>query len=175
MAPDYVEHLQVIAAVIISVPMPCLRAGFRGGFIFPTFFAGTAFGHAVWRAMDAIPGIESWFGSMPPVLFCMTVAVGKSHSCVTHRIPLTIGPSRSPGVPLYTKTGIGLQHCKVGTPQGESPKTCRIRPPNSEIIVYHMLSNLQSGEGHQAFSDIAPACPALCLLVPCVWESIPVC
>ena len=26
--------------------------------------------------MNAIPGIESWFGSMPPVLFCMTMAVG---------------------------------------------------------------------------------------------------
>ena len=52
------------------------HVGFRGGFIFPTFFAGTAFGHAVWRTMNAIPGIESWFGSMPPVLFCMTVAVG---------------------------------------------------------------------------------------------------
>ena len=52
-------------------------AGFRGGFIFPTFFAGTAFGHAVWRTMNAIPGTESWFGSMPPVLFCMTMAVGE--------------------------------------------------------------------------------------------------
>ena len=56
---------------------PSLIAGFRGGFIFPTFFAGTAFGHAVWRTMKSIPGIESWFGSMPPVLFCMTTAVGK--------------------------------------------------------------------------------------------------
>ena len=57
-----------------------VHAGFRGGFIFPTFFAGTAFGHAIWRTINAIPGVESWFGSMPPVLFCMTVAVGESFS-----------------------------------------------------------------------------------------------
>lgn len=57
--------------------MVAMHAGFRGGFIFPTFFAGTAFGHAIWRTMSVIPGIESWFGSMPPVLFCMTVAVGR--------------------------------------------------------------------------------------------------
>ena len=59
-----------------DVTMGSIPVGFRGGFIFPTFFAGTAFGHAIWRTMNAIPGIESWFGSMPPVLFCMTVAVG---------------------------------------------------------------------------------------------------
>lgn len=53
-------------------------AGFRGGFIFPTFFAGTAFGHAIWRGMTAIPGIAHYMGAMPPILFCMTIAVGES-------------------------------------------------------------------------------------------------
>ena len=116
--PAHVEHSQVTAAVIISILVAYLGAGFRGGFIFPTFFAGTAFGHAVWRAMDAIPGIESWFGSMPPVLFCMTVAVGKGHSCVTHIFPCQLVlPSRSPGVPFDSKSGKGLQHCKLGTPK----------------------------------------------------------
>jgi len=56
-----------------------LCAGFRGGFIFPTFFAGTAFGHAIWRGMSAIPGIAHYMGAMPPILFCMTIAVGKSN------------------------------------------------------------------------------------------------
>ncbi len=51
-------------------------AGFRGGFIFPTFFAGTAFGHAIFRGITAIPHIAPLIGNAPPILFCMTVAVG---------------------------------------------------------------------------------------------------
>lgn len=73
----------LVKLVAISITV---LSGFRGGFIFPTFFAGTAFGHAIWRTINAIPGVESWFGSMPPVLFCMTVAVGLETSVT--RTPL---------------------------------------------------------------------------------------
>ena len=55
----------------------CGGAGFRGGFIFPTFFAGTAFGHAIYYGVNAIPNVSAFLGSVPPVLFCMTCAVGE--------------------------------------------------------------------------------------------------
>jgi hypothetical protein len=51
-------------------------AGFRGGFIFPTFFAGTAIGHAMHFLITSIPNIEPLTGASPPILFCMTIAVG---------------------------------------------------------------------------------------------------
>lgn len=45
-------------------------SGFRGGFIFPLFFAGTAFGKGF-----ALMPIAA-FGHFPPVLFAMTIAAG---------------------------------------------------------------------------------------------------
>ena len=50
---------------------PCACAGFRGGFIFPLMFAGTAFG----QALATIPGIP-FFSALPPVLLAMTAAAG---------------------------------------------------------------------------------------------------
>ena len=47
-------------------------AGFRGGFIFPLFFAGTAFGQALAAVLPGIP----FFSTLPPVLLAMTAAAG---------------------------------------------------------------------------------------------------
>lgn len=47
-------------------------AGFRGGFIFPMFFAGTAFGQAIARFPIHIPFISG----LPAVLPCMAIAAG---------------------------------------------------------------------------------------------------
>lgn len=62
----------------------CMHAGFRGGFIFPTFFAGTAFGHAIFRGITSIPHITPFIGGAPPILFCMTVAVGAPPLTIYH-------------------------------------------------------------------------------------------
>lgn len=61
---------------LANPPGACLTCaagatGFRGGFIFPLFFAGTAFG----QALATIPGIP-FFSSLPPVLLAMTMASG---------------------------------------------------------------------------------------------------
>ncbi|KAK9806589.1 hypothetical protein WJX73_005358 [Symbiochloris irregularis] len=47
-------------------------SGFRGGFIFPTFFAGVAFGQAAWLGTRQIAFLKD----LPPVLPCMTIAAG---------------------------------------------------------------------------------------------------
>ncbi|CAL8470569.1 g10111 [Coccomyxa elongata] len=74
-------------------------SGFRGGFIFPTFFAGTAFGHAIFRGITTIPHIAPFIGDAPPILFCMTVAVGLETSITrtplasTHILSILAGSS----------------------------------------------------------------------------------
>lgn len=74
--PQVCPHLAQEAWIWCRSQFPFLLAGFRGGFIFPTFFAGTAFGHAIFRGITAIPHIAPFIGNAPPILFCMTVAVG---------------------------------------------------------------------------------------------------
>lgn len=51
-------------------------SGFRGGFIFPLFFAGTAFG----KGFALLP--IAAFAHFPPVLFAMTIAAGAALSLI---------------------------------------------------------------------------------------------
>ena len=79
------QHEQIIRVGGLNTPSATcnpfawhgVTTGFRGGFIFPTFFAGTAFGHAIYYGVAAIPNVSAFLGSVPPVLFCMTCAVGE--------------------------------------------------------------------------------------------------
>ena len=64
-------YLLIGFAKLLTICLTVL-SGFRGGFIFPLFFAGTAFGHAF--ASIPLP----MFADIPPVLFSMTVAAGEA-------------------------------------------------------------------------------------------------
>lgn len=74
----------MIYACRYNPPMLCLIAvakllavsitvtfGFRGGFIFPLFFAGTSLGLAI----SAIPSIP-FVSALPPVMLAMPMAAG---------------------------------------------------------------------------------------------------
>lgn len=60
----------VAGAKLVAISVTVL-SGFRGGFIFPIFLAGTALG----RGLSQIPGIP-FVSSTPPVLLAMTIAAG---------------------------------------------------------------------------------------------------
>jgi len=71
-------------------------AGFRGGFIFPLFFAGTAFGQALAAILPGVP----FFGTLPPVLLAMTAAAGA-------RAATEPPPLRLPGCARRRPSGCG--------------------------------------------------------------------
>ncbi|KAK9829338.1 hypothetical protein WJX72_005245 [[Myrmecia] bisecta] len=63
-------YLLIAGAKFVAISISVL-SGFRGGFIFPLFFAGTALGHAI----SSIPGVP-FISSLSPVMLCMPVAAG---------------------------------------------------------------------------------------------------
>ncbi|KAK9821879.1 hypothetical protein WJX74_008487 [Apatococcus lobatus] len=71
-------------------------SGFRGGFIFPLFFAGVAFG----KGFALMP--LAAFGSFPPVLFGMTIAAGLNTAITRTPLATTLILSVLSGVPQVT-------------------------------------------------------------------------
>ena len=67
--------LAVIAVVKLIAISVTVLSGFRGGFIFPLFMAGTSLGLAITHA----PGMPLLQG-LPDVIVAMTMAAGKPHT-----------------------------------------------------------------------------------------------
>ena len=71
--------LLVIAVVKLITVSVTVLSGFRGGFIFPLFLAGTSLGLAITH----VPGMPFLQG-LPDVMVAMTMAAGMTHIVQTH-------------------------------------------------------------------------------------------
>lgn len=111
-------------------------SGFRGGFIFPLFFAGTAFGKGF-----ALMPIAA-FGHFPPVLFAMTIAAGLALPLV----PLAAGPLPSDLISSHLVWS--LAKAFIHFARAIKPQTTFCTPTcNANIQVY------QAGMGKFALKD----------------------
>ena len=69
----YTPHMLCLIAVVKLICISItVVSGFRGGFIFPLFFSGTALGLAI----STVPNIP-FISDLPPVMLAMTMAAGQ--------------------------------------------------------------------------------------------------
>lgn len=87
---DATTYLLIALAKLFAISITLL-AGFRGGFIFPLFATGAAFGTSARLAMDA-SGLFGWLPAddFPIVLFAMCVAAGLNTSITRTPLGTTI-------------------------------------------------------------------------------------
>ena len=73
MLNDYHPPILLVVALVKLVAVSItVVSGFRGGFIFPLFFAGTSLGLAITH----IPSLP-WINSLPDAMVAMTMAAGQ--------------------------------------------------------------------------------------------------